>query len=271
MITALTRTPTRPRSRSHLIEIGLLLISIGLLWAVLLVLPVTYADWFNYFGPAARRWFDPYSIHGVLNPPWTFLLLAPLGQLPGSAGPAALQLIIIGAIMLYVRSPLKLLAVVSSVPFVFDLVVGQLDGLAIVGLLIPSGLGLPLLLIKPQAAALTALTRLNKWSLLSLGLVGAASILIWGFWWWQIDPHGYNPDPSRNLSLFPYPLPLAAALAWWGVKRKSDALLCAATLCLSPFFQIHSMLPLAAATARDLPARWVWLLPVMSWLLLFLF
>ena len=94
------------------------------------------------------------------------------------------------------------------------------------------------------------------------------SILVWGFWPAQILRAGLVPDELRNASFFPYSLPLAPILIFFGIRKKSDALLCWATLCVSPFFQMHSMLPAIACTIHETKDWRIWaLLSILSWLM----
>lgn len=180
----------------------------------------------------------------------------------------AIAFLSIVAIALYLRSPAKLLAMSASAPFIFVIVLAQLDALVLYGLMLPASVGPLLIMIKPQGAFLTILTRINRHSIIII--VGAVmiSLLVWGFWPAQMLRAGLVPDELRNASFFPYSLPLAPILLFFGLKRKSDALLCWATLCVSPFFQMHSMLPAIACTIHETKDWRIWaLLSILSWLI----
>ncbi len=168
------------------------------------------------------------------------------------------MLISVIGIALYTRSPWKTLAAVASAPFIMLLIVGQLDALILYGFMIPAGLGWPIILIKPQAAFMTVLRRINRWSLLGVALTIIISVLIWGFWWQNSLPSSWTPDTLHNISLFPYTLVPGMALTYFGLRKDSDALLCLASLCISPFFQIHSVLPAVAAIIRETDDWRIW-------------
>lgn len=229
--------------------------------------PVTYGDWWDFFRPAALSLANPYQVSGVLNPPWTFVLLYPLALLPGRWGGVGIALLSIIAITLYLRSPAKLLAMSASAPFIFVIVLAQLDALVLYGLMLPASLGPLLILIKPQSALLTVLNRISRHSLVVLAGAFMISILVWGFWPAEMLRAGLVPDELRNASFFPYSLPLAPILLFHGIRKKSDALLCWATLCALPFFQTHSLLPAIASTIRETDDWRIWtVLTILSWL-----
>lgn len=244
---------------------GLLLVAF--VYFLLVKMPVSYGDWIRFFRPASLAVANPYSVEGILNPPWTFALLNPLARLPERWGGAGLALLSSAAIVLYARSPWKVLAISLSAPFLFVLILGQLDALILYGLMLPAAFGSVLILIKPQSAALTMLKRLDRKTLFALGMALLISFLVWGFWPLQMFRFGIEPDSLRNASLFPYSLPLAPVLVYFGIRRKSDALLCWATLCAVPFFQTHSILPAIAVSVRESSDWKLWLaLPILSWL-----
>jgi len=129
-------------------------------------------------------------------------------------------------------------------------------------------LGPLLILIKPQGAVLTLLNRINRQSLIIFAGALMISFLVWGFWPAEMLRAGLVPDELRNASFFPYSLPLAPVLLFYGIRRKSDALLCWATLCALPFFQMHSMLPAIASTIRETNDWRIWTsLAIFSWLI----
>ncbi len=243
----------------------------GLLLGVLVLfafLPVTYKDWLTVFRPAALRWLAPYSPPGlVFNPPWLFPFLHPLAILPPRWGAGLLMLLSVVVVSLYVRSPLKLLVVVLAAPMSTLFALGQLDGLLLVGLMLPIEWGIPFLLLKPQGVFLLILRRLNRRAVVVAALALLASVAGWGFWWQNIL--GFQPNQTVNLSLFPYSLLIGLPLLYFGWKRNSDALLCLASLCFVPYFMITSALPAVAALVKETDDRRVWgAVIVVSWVYL---
>lgn len=248
------------------VKILLFIAAICLVWMVFTRLPVSAVDWIHSFRPAALQWQNPYFREGsIFNPPWLFPLLYPLAVLPGSASVGMLIMISVLAIGLYVKSPIKMLFIMASVSMASVIALGQLDALLLYGLMIPYGLGIPLLLVKPQGVFLAIVPRLNRWSILFILLVFVVSVVVWGDWWANIFAH--RPNPKGNISLFPYTIPLGILLAYFGFKRKSDALLCSASLCFAPYFMAQSMLPAIAAAIRETDNwRWWTVIVVGTWL-----
>jgi hypothetical protein len=258
-----TRIYTESKYIRLLAALPLLLIA-TLLFALMLV---TYGDWMDYFRPAASNWLQPYR-PSIFNPPWLFLLLHPLALLPARLGVGLLMMASVIIVMAYVKSPAKVIAVICSAPMIALLTLGQIDALPLLGMAIPNGLGLPLILIKPQGTFLAGLRRLNRWSIAVVLLVSAISVLIWGFWWLNMD--GTVPlGRSHDVSLFPYTIGVGAVLLYLGIKRGSDALLCWASLCFSPYFMITSALAAVSASVKE-TEDWKWWAAVVlgSWVYL---
>jgi hypothetical protein len=266
----------RSKARSLLIEslqtapiviLGLLLLA-GMA-AFFLWLPVTYKDWVVSFQPAALQPLSPY--HGLLsNPPWLFPLLYPLALLPSRLGAALLMTISLALIAAYLRSPWKTFIVAISAPMVAVYTLGQIDALPLLGWLIPGGWGLPFLLLKPQGLFLTILPRLSRRALLITGVLLFASVLIWGFWWQQTTGAAYFLSAAHNVSFFPYGVIPGLVLLYLGWRKKSDALLCVASLCISPYFMTTSLLPAVAAGLRETEDKRWWLLILFgSWIFYF--
>ncbi len=245
------------------------IILLGLAIAVMVVgfsfLPIPYKDWITVFRPAALNLADPYFNTGrVFNPPWLLALLYPLAILPPRLGAGILMTISMLGIIFYVKSPLKIAAVILSAPVTVLFLLGQLDGLSLWALMIPYGLGLPFIIAKPQGVFLTGIHRLNAKSVgVTVGLF-VLSVLIWGAWWQNII--GYRPDQTVNLSLFPYSIPFGIAFFYFGWKQKSDTLLALGSLCFSPYFMITSTLPAVAGVIKNSKNWRVWVLVVViSW------
>ncbi|MBN1991848.1 MAG: hypothetical protein JW953_04040 [Anaerolineae bacterium] len=245
------------RSISRYLFRALLLIALLVTaWFLFSRMPVNYTDWLHTFRPAALNWQNPYHREAmVFNPPWIFPVLYPLAVLPHPAGASLLIIISVIAVAMYVGSLKKTLIVAASAPMAAFFALGQLDALLLFGLMLPRGLGLPILLAKPQGVFLAILPRLNRWSILVTLLIFVVSVFIWGQWWWNII--AYQPNKQANMSLFPYTIVLGIPLTYLGLKRKSDALLCAASLCFAPYFMAQSMLPMVAAIVRE-TEDWRW-------------
>jgi hypothetical protein len=115
-------------------------------------------DWSNVLRPATIAFLhleNPYQIEGMFNPPWFFLLLAPIAILPVHIGGVIffwLNLVtwIVLSKKLSNGSMLSVIAVVTS-PMVFNgLLARNADFLVMWGLLLPTDLAVFFLAIKPQ-------------------------------------------------------------------------------------------------------------------------
>jgi hypothetical protein len=123
-------------------------------------LPVTYLDWMESFRPAAVEWYAPYR-PSVYNPPWLFLILHPLAWLDARLGAAFLILISMVILIAYLGFSKKVLVASCSAPLIVMVTLGQIDGLILLGLMIPGEVGLIWLLMKPQGMFLAVLRRMN--------------------------------------------------------------------------------------------------------------
>jgi len=213
-------------------------------------------DWANFFRPAALNLRAPYSVDGVFNPPWTFLILAPLAWLPSHVGAAVLASFTLAVLVGYVKDWYKVAALMLSAPTLAVLYFEQIDVIPLLALLSPTWMALPLLMIKPQGVFLAALRRLNRTSIAVLFTVVAISFLVWGLW-----PLGIRgtPDGPHNRSLFPWSLGLTfVILLWLKVHPNSehaDGLLCLASVAACPYWAIHSMLPMTALFIKGMKSR----------------
>ena len=244
--------------------------SILIVLSLLIFLPVTYKDWVVSFRPSALTWQNPY--HGLtFNPPWLFLFLNPIAALPPRVGAGTLMLISFVIIALYVRSPVKTFFVALSAPMIVLLTLGNIDGLVILGLLVPYWMSLPFLMIKPQGVFLTAIKRLGFWSICFAVFFLFISVFVWGFWWQDISSLNTPVNAEYNLSAFPYSVVPGLLLFVLGLRKKSDAYLCFASLCFSPYFMITSLLPAVAASLRETRDKRIWFGIVMgTWVYYFL-
>ena len=229
--------------------------------ALMINFPPTQSDWLMVLQPVARHPYDPYGSHTpwqVMNPPWVFPLLAPLALLPTNVGHAGLVLFTFIVIAGYTRSPWKTLAIMLSAPGVSCIVNGQVDGLIILGLMLPQTFSLTFLAIKPQDAFLAAIPRLSIRSVAFLVLVVIFSFVIWGFWPAHI---GLRTNQSPGFTLVAAPV-----LLYIGLRKGSDAALCAASIAVAPYYQLHSLLPFSAAFVRETRNKLWWVLLVaLSW------
>jgi len=160
-------------------------------------------------------------------------------------------------------SPLTLFFVLASLPTLWTLFLGQLDGLALLGLLLMP-FGVPLALLKPQLTTF-AMFKNRKW-FIAAAILGIISIAIWGWWplnliaragseWKEIQP--------QDISLFPWSIPFVLPLLW--LSRGDDDMLMSAGSLLTPLLIPYYFIVLMPSLAR-LSMRWQIALWILSWL-----
>ncbi|HEB65548.1 MAG TPA: hypothetical protein ENJ02_08405 [Chloroflexi bacterium] len=142
-----------------------------------------------------------------------------------------------------------------SLPTLWMLFLGNLDGLAALGLLtLP--FGAPLVLIKPQIASFALLAKKNSFL---VGVVWVVfSFVVWGFWplnLLTVLGAGWHEEWVQDISLFPWGLLLALPLLW--LSRGDEDLLMAAGSLGTPHLFPYHFIVLMPALAR---MRWPWML-----------
>jgi len=172
-------------------------------------------DWRTVFRPAtleALRGRSPYTIPGYYYPPWALLPLVPFALLPEAVG-RVLLIIVALATFAYTAnklgaSKLGIVALLLSPLVLHEVLNGNIDWLAILGVVFPPWLGLFFLVIKPQ--------------------VGIGVIVFWLFCAWKEGGvkkvfKTFAPVTfAYGLSLIVFGLwPLAASKAlylWWNAN-----------------------------------------------------
>jgi hypothetical protein len=153
--------------------------------------------------------------------------------------------------------------VLLSLPTAWEIILGNVDGLVLLGLLMLPW-GAPLALFKPQIAAFALLAR--KSSLVAGGITIAISLLIWGLWpltLLHVGTPAWRADWPQDITLYPWGLILAIPLMW--LSRGDEDLLMAAGSLGTPHLFPYHFIVLMPAMGR---MRWYWaaLTWVVSWL-----
>ena len=215
-------------------------------------------DWETFYG-AGRRVLNRAPLYGELvtfayysNPPWLAVLLAPISALPfrwGWSVITAANLIVAAAVARRLRLRLlHLVMALVSPPMIYTLLHGQIDGLALGGVLLPPEWWLLVGLTKPQVAiGLMVGVPRSRWvrALIVTGLVMLASLILFGNW-----PLALIRQPTpfiwlpHNLwwGLWPFQVPVGVALAALGVDRRDERYLLAASPFFLPYAAISSLL-----------------------------
>ncbi len=195
---------------------------------------------------------SPYAAGCGLNPPWTYLLLAPIALLPPALGAAVLfvltYLLYAFAFMRLGAKPLQVLGLVLC-PFVFiNAQNGNIDFLPVLGMVLPPQIGLFFVVMKPQMGVGIALFWLvEAWHTGRLrevvrvfGPVTLAYLVSFGlFGLWPLRFLKQPADPF-NASLWPLALPIGLGLLIYALRSRNKLLAISATPFLAPYINIHS-------------------------------
>lgn len=245
--------------------------------------PIIYAvDWGYSFRPAAlklARGQSPYGAehgHRFCGPVWALFPLIPLTWLPEVWGGVVLSLMNLIAFLYVLRkrgaSSWGAILFLLSPVVIYSLWAGNLDGLALLGLVLPPRWGLFFLAFKPQIGLGIAVfwfveaVREKEWArlldFLPVGVAILISCIVFGPWF--LDA-GFLVDVKWNTSIWPAGLPLGLLALWTSFKRRDDGFALAATPLFSPYVGFFSYsAPLLALVKMPMEmlivdvGLWVW-------------
>lgn len=222
-------------------------------------------DWLGSFLPAIHLWLNGQSpyLTTFYNVPWTLFVLLPFAALPYELGRALLFIVSLTAFV-YVTYRLgarrNLVFIVLSLPVFLSLVLfGNVEWIALLGLVSAPPISFFLLLVKPQMTICVILFsgvelyRNKQYQTLKESLIllfGALALSFIFFGLWVIKLASYASEAPINYSLFPYLLPLGIGLFVASLKYRKMNLALAA----SPFFfptltpQVYLVVVLALAS-----------------------
>jgi hypothetical protein len=232
------------------VKIGLACLAFAVLYVMAGFIPPGF-DWIIFFG---RRTAPPFYV------PWVHWIL------PVLTWPlvVVLTLIALGwATWRRKGSPLTLSLVLSSLPVMWTLYLGQLDGLALLGLCL-APVGAPLALLKPQLTAFAMLADRRRFA--AAAIWGVVSLAIWGLWPLTLMGRmsgDWKIAQPQDISLFPWSIPFVLPLLW--LSRGDEDMLMAAGSLMAPLLIPYYFLVLMPALAR-LPRRLQVLCWVLSWM-----
>lgn len=219
-------------------------------------------DWTEIFAPmvwAILTGKNPYDVvENFVNPPWLFLPLLPVAWAPWWLA-SLFPLIVLLWIAWKRRKPWMILIVATSFPFIVLSAYAIVDWVVLIGVYIRGPIGAILVSTKPQAGGLAVLADLKKaetWReraklLLPVMIVALFFTLLYPNWI-AVALTTPNIAAERNISLFPYSIPVGL-VALWLCWRDADPLWgTLASLTLSPYFGMQSLVPfLVLLTDRD--------------------
>ena len=208
-------------------------------------------DWTHFFGIGS---FPPFY------PPWTkavtdlltWPLLIGLGM--AAFGLAAIQ-----------RSvhPLSLVAAFFCLPLLWTIFLGQIDGIALLGIVGLPWLA-PLVLLKPQITFFAFGAKRSY--IISFLVVMALSFLVFGPWWnTMLSAESFYAEGryAQNIGLGWWGLPLFLATVWFS-RGDMDMLMLSGAF-ITPHLIPYNLLPLSPAIARMRPG-YAMLAALLSWL-----
>ncbi len=213
-----------------------------------------HTDWIEQFYVAGQHWRDPYVVPGFYNPPWVAWLLRPFTAFePGTA----FALWAVGTVLLAMwgmrrlGAPLQTALLCLLSPFYLRILLnGNIDALVLVGYAVlpewPVS-GTLLLLLKPQELGLVLLSkRYARRDVVLLLLALGVSFAVNGNWPSAIARVIIDSGPQVqpwNISIFPYGVPVAVALAAIGLRRGDPVLLAVASPFIAPYVNCYSFFP----------------------------
>jgi hypothetical protein len=206
---------------------------------------------------------DPYSSTQLFaSPPWSLFVLTPFFWVPPQL---AMIFPLLALFYLSVRQKKKyLLPIVGlSFPFIACSVYGNVDWIVMIGVVIGGPFGTILDTVKPQAGIFAVVAELAKRNtnesrlklLLPLAVLVLLTVPLLASWWHWMFIIGDMNDGIRNFSLFPFTIPLGLAGLYLTWRRKDPLWGVVASLSFSPYFYIHSLLPLLFLLADR---NWKW-------------
>ena len=223
--------------------------------AVAYLLPTTAFDWNVFFGIGNIP---------VFYPPWTMYITGLLTyQLLVGITLSSFAL----AVMKRAKSPVSAAMAFITLPLFWAIFLGQLDGLALLGV---SGLPylVPLAMLKPQVASFAVFA--NKKSMLAAAIFLLITFVVWGAW--PLEMLNYHRDHSEwpqdialgLLGLIPLSV-ITLAMLTSKIPRNDPDWWMLIGACLTPALIPYNMLPLMPAIAR-LPTKWAIAVALTSWL-----
>jgi len=126
-----------------------------------------------------------------------------------------------------------------SLPTLWLLFLGNVDGLVMVGLLLLPVLGVPLVLVKPQVASFSLLA--NRRSIAATIAWILISIVLWGPWplnFLGVGDAAWREAWPQDITLYPWGALLALPLLWWS-RGDEDMLMAAGSLMTPHLFPYH--------------------------------
>lgn len=196
---------------------------------------------------------SPYAEGCGLNPPWAYLLLAPIALFPPPVGAAmmfSMNFLIYSIILFRLKAKPLAMAAFLTTPLVYlNGTNGNIDWLALLGLVLPQRIGLLFLLIKPQiGAGLALFWVINTWRTAGIGkavnlvlptlAAYLVSFVLFGLW--PLKILHTMPDDPYNSSLGMVGVVIGGVLLVSALRQKKSDWALISTPLMAPYINIHS-------------------------------
>ncbi len=225
-------------------------------------------DWYTAFRPATLEFLagrSPYNIDGFFNPPWTLLPLIPFALVPENVGRTLL--IFTGfAIFIYIGNRLggskwAIIAILLSPPIMHGMLNGNIDWLALLGVVTPPQIGLFFISTKPQIGiAITFFWLIEAWRnggwreilrvFLPITMATLLSLIFYGLWPLRA---GVEVGLWWNASLWPMSLPIGIVLLVTAIRKRKINYAMGASPCFAPYILFHSWIVAVYALIESTP------------------
>lgn len=236
-----------------------------------------YNDWAQVFYVSGKMPLSPYFGYYV-NTPWMAVVLAPFSlstwQLGQSLWMAFSFTIIAHYLIKRGASPISLILVMTSSFAIEYLRAGQIDAIILLGyMMLEDGKRFSFvpLLVKPQLFIFSFVGKLkNKQWVFRTAFDGAVffilSLAVWGNWIHDM----YNAIVSSlvtgtNISPFPYLIPIGINLLYQSYKKQDIMYGAFATLFLTPYILIHSLVIHFAILATKIKIKYQIAIYIIGW------
>jgi hypothetical protein len=205
-------------------------------------------DWSQFFSPLASHIRNPKEVAGFTNAPWMVFLLL-YGLLPirwSNAINLLLNVAVLLALVRKVKGGWVGILLTFTCPLFWNLAgTNSIDWIPVLGFLLPTAWGLPLMAIKPQTLGMAAFikwknTKYRLLPLLPLIVIVIFSFLFWGNWLPSGGLSWFNQVPW-NFSFWPISIPFGLYVFYRAFKEGDEVLGAASTPFLMPYIASYSM------------------------------
>jgi len=218
-------------------------------------LPNIGVDWKYSFRPAVLDLLagrSPYTESGFYNPPWLLAVLIPFALFSAPLGSAIIFVVnIYGYIFTAVKLRMNVIMLVFFLAFSGVLINswnGNIEGLVVLGFVLPPQIGLFFVLCKPQfGIGVAVFWIVQAWIdggfrrvvrvVAPAGVAMVLSFVLFGFW------PAKAPDLSGawwNNSIFPYGIPIGFILLGVSIWRRDIRFAIASSPFFAPYVTLHT-------------------------------